>query len=366
MNTALTPQNAPIFVVGYMHSGTSLLRNILQNHPDVYSGRAETRFFAYLATIQERFPNLADPVCWCNYVYFLAQIINTSYGKVVFEQHEDPADLANFGLTPETMTAVLAAAAGQRDYVNLFVAVYTTLADMAQAGRWLEKTPEHLFHIDNIITHIPHARFIELVRDPRAVLNSKRKRVAFSQTDAVRNPRRQHIAAYQVGYDPLWDALAWKAAVRAGNQAHHDYPGQILRVHYEDLVSDPERGTRRICDFLGLAYAPQLLHVPWRNTTDTAKWRSGGIGQDAVAQWRQSLPPEAVLLCQLVAKREMQQTDYGRLPTRTTDLLKLPFYLLKSGSEFFERFYRRFRLGGLLQIRNVLTAYLLRLTNLCR
>jgi hypothetical protein len=36
-------------------------------------------------------------------------------------------------------------------------------------------------------------------------------------------------------------------------------PGGIIRVRYEDLVDDVEGETRRILDFLGLAYEPDCI-----------------------------------------------------------------------------------------------------------
>src|SRR5690349_10636550 len=41
-----------------MHSGTTLLQDILGRHPSLFSGRGESKYFEFLPTIRQRHPDL--------------------------------------------------------------------------------------------------------------------------------------------------------------------------------------------------------------------------------------------------------------------------------------------------------------------
>lgn len=50
----------PICIVGYMHSGTTLLFNVLRGHASIYTAAPETKFFEVLPRLKRRFVDLGD------------------------------------------------------------------------------------------------------------------------------------------------------------------------------------------------------------------------------------------------------------------------------------------------------------------
>ena len=85
---------------------------------------------------------------------------------------------------------------------------------------------------------------------------------------AIRDPRDVAISCYMGGFnnrlhpwttDAAWAAAAWEQSRRmmAHWKATLDVP--VLDVHYEDLVADPEPQFRRIIDFLGLPWDEACL-----------------------------------------------------------------------------------------------------------
>lgn len=59
--------------------------------------------------------------------------------------------------------------------------------------------------------------------------------------------------------DLVWLGQSYRDYVRLMDQVDAVAPGRVLRVDYEVLVEDPEAGTRRMLDYLGLPFEPQCM-----------------------------------------------------------------------------------------------------------
>lgn len=343
----------PIFVVGYMHSGTTLLRNILQRNTAVFSGGGETKYFDYLPIFRRTYPNLGDDLVLQNFIIFVVGIVKNGYkfrsgGRDRFKS----TDISN-----EDLDALLTRARRNREHGAVFRAVFDHLAQMAGKTQWLEKTPTHVFHVDRIVRSIPNARFVEIVRDPRDILASKKtRRLTVWKTDRYK-PEQKLIKHQEKAYDPFWDSLAWKSAIRAGWSAREKYPDRVLSIRYEDLVSDVEAKVLEICDFLKLEFQSEMLNVSPGIPAEWGRRRNSGVHADSIGRWQRVLKPAEVALCQWLVKGEMHRLGYSRAPSAFVDQAKIPFLILKSIFEFFQRLFRRWRLGGFSYFVNVLINY---------
>ncbi len=84
-------------------------------------------------------------------------------------------------------------------------------------------------------------RLLYMIRDGRAVTASKIRREGVSMEYAARD---------------------WRQAHRKTLLAQRGIPEQqIIRVHYEQLCTDPESTLKRVCAFLGLTYQPEMLTI---------------------------------------------------------------------------------------------------------
>jgi Sulfotransferase family len=111
--------------------------------------------------------------------------------------------------------------------------------ELAESGKDLlvNKTPSDVFVADRIRECWPDSRFIFLLRHPVSIARSRH--AARPQDSDERN---------------LTMVRRYCDAIEA---ARHTYDG--LTVRYEDVTADPERETRRLCEFLGVAWEPQML-----------------------------------------------------------------------------------------------------------
>jgi len=112
------------------------------------------------------------------------------------------------------------------------------LQERPDAAVFVEKTPAHVRQAETIVELYPDARFIELVRDPRAV--------AASLIAASRTWGRSWAPS-----DAAGSARRWRNAVRAGDQLR-DLTPHVVRVRYEDLTSDGPATLLGVMELLGL------------------------------------------------------------------------------------------------------------------
>jgi hypothetical protein len=111
--------------------------------------------------------------------------------------------------------------------------------ELTDSGKELlvNKTPSDVFIAERIRECWPDARFIFLLRHPVSIARSRQ--AARPQDSAARN---------------LTMVRRYCAAIES---ARHTYDG--LTVRYEDITAEPERETRRMCEFLGVEWEPQML-----------------------------------------------------------------------------------------------------------
>lgn len=231
-----------LFVVGAPRSGTTLLRFMLDAHPDL-AIPPETGFVPVAlglagegAALREAFLNLlvSFPPSMSGWNDFKLNAADFSRALAAIE----PFNLAD----------------GLRCFYRLYAARFNK-------ARWGDKTPGYSCSILKIAAVFPEARFVHLIRDGRDMALSLRK------------------MWFAPGTDMTSLATSWASSVREGRSqgmrvAHY------LEVRYEDLIQQPERELRRICEFGGLSYAAEMLEyhqrVPQRLEEHEGRMRSDG------------------------------------------------------------------------------------------
>ena len=89
-----------------------------------------------------------------------------------------------------------------------------------------------------------------------------------------------------------------------------------------------------ICDFLGIDYSDDLLHLD--NHNSSFEGSAPGIFTTSVGRWRQALSPEAVWWAQKLGNDNMLRLDYEPAPCRPNyarlilDIITLPSTLLRA------------------------------------
>lgn len=235
MRAAVTghDERGAIFIVGMPRTGTTLVERMLGRHSDVASAGELLDFGQVLAVAAQRSQQ-------------------SSPGKSLVE----------------ASLAIDFAALG-REYMKGARQV------APRSSMFIDKMPINFIYCGLIRRALPNARIIHLVRDPMDSCYAVYKTL-FSQ-------------AYYFSYD--FDELAayYDCYHRMMQHWHATMPDAILDVRYEDLVVDTEGQARRILDWCGLDWQPEVL-APADNerpsTTASAAQVREPIYTSSVHKWR--------------------------------------------------------------------------------
>jgi len=210
-------------VVGVGRSGTTLLRLMLDAHPEM-AMPPETHFFESVLQASGRLRFGPDQA--------LAAI------------KEDPRRRWNdFGITEDELLDRLEAIP-RFNTSDALRAFYATYAEKQGKPYWGDKTPTYVKTMRRIQRVLPEARFIHVIRDGRDVTLSNNKRMR-------ERGHREPIPAER-------SATRWRRRIESA-RADSAHLGQYLEIRYEDLVTDTEPALRRVCDYIELGFDPVML-----------------------------------------------------------------------------------------------------------
>lgn len=186
----------PIFIVGCQRSGTTLLRLLLDSHPNISCG-PETRFLKDLAKITgEAWPR--------------------------FQLYGFPKSYWNSKVS---------------DFFSSFQQEY---AERRGKRRWADKTPLYALSLDYIQDLFPDAQIVHVIRDGRDVVASHKHRWGY--------------------YSAVKATIKWSHYIRCAQAAGSGLPAtRYCEVRYENLVSDLEGTMRRLLGFLGEPWDDAVL-----------------------------------------------------------------------------------------------------------
>jgi len=258
--------------VGCGRSGTTLLRLIINRHPDLAIFGESAAFFR-----DRKYGYLSNPRA-------LQRFIKDWSSAAA--QHSPYPQL----MESERLRSALARA---ETYVGATTLIMQEFARAEQKSVWGEKTPAHVTRLEKIFAAYPKARVIHITRDPRAVVSSA--------TIHLGNGRFEPAGAYAIArYWVRCEAEIQKFVAR--------FPDKIAMIRYEDLVTQTEAVVRRLCEFLGVIYDNGMLDIAASAQRYAPKTEAGGeilrnhlgltknINAGALDNWRETLRPELTAL----------------------------------------------------------------------
>jgi hypothetical protein len=205
-----------LFLVGAQRSGTQWLQRILATHPEVVSLRSETQLFTHA-------------------ISRLAEVVHHGV------------------LSSPTTAGVYMDPDAFRDATrDLCDAVFLGVTDATKPGRTvvLERSPNHVYHLDLISAVYPDAAVVHIIRDGR---------------DVVRSQLAQAFGPESVAEA----ARGWRRAIESA-RAHGPSFRRYVEVRYEALLDDPGTVVRGVFADLGLPSGEGLIDAAIREAKVTS------------------------------------------------------------------------------------------------
>lgn len=201
-----------VFVGGAPRSGTTLLQTMLDSHPRIY-GAPEFLHLPDLGQLRRK----------------MLSAHARGYASPLYD--------------PERLDRVLRQAIRE---------LLLPLMDSAEHDVFVEKTPSNVLVFDQLHELFPEARFLFMVRDPRATVASLLEVGKRGRDKGWHMPRYTNSTAKAAFYV--------KTCVVTGLAFAEEHPDCTRTVFYERLVAEPRRESQELCEFLGLPWDERMLN----------------------------------------------------------------------------------------------------------
>jgi len=296
-------QENATFIGGHRKSGTTLLLNLFDSHPQLCVFPPDSGFFYGYYPPYDR-PEYAVPDK-------LQRIVDVMYGnfrrdleKLEAWHGQFPYDQLERQFRNRMANRVCTAPSLLLEAICAYQEVAAP-APERQLRRWVEKTTSTEIYASEVFNWFSQARFIHVIRDPRDNFGSLKS--GWSARYQHQNDSIERLLQSMLDRGGLGMKLARLNAERFG-------PERYRVVRYEDLTADTERVMRDLCPFLGIDFDEILLKptyygLPWRgNNFDGLKFdKASNVN---VGRWRDRITEHEAKVIEFHFSESMAEWGY--------------------------------------------------------
>jgi len=331
-----------LFLGGAPKSGTTLLLSLLDGHPKLVVLPEETHFL-------EQYPRYA---ALGSFSAKLRRLLEQSDLRVLIQGRSLPKkvspspDVRDYqGFDHDRFVQMVTSAVEQPWMDDSLLLSETARAYAIAAGCnwrecicWVEKTPANTDDPETLFRLFPEAKLLQVVRDPRAVFASRKKRLV--------NRYGRYAKSHRL--------------VREWNRSSRQVPKLLSRgdhymvIRYEDFVQAPRAGLEQVCRFIGIECLPELFSPTrgGKHWEGNSSFQNGfsGISADSVDHWKKELTEDEVWWIEMHCRPGMQLAGYS---LQTEGKFSLSRWLKRLPGESWIG-YLRARRGSLCQLAGLL------------
>ena len=250
----------PFFIIGSGRSGNTLIRAVLNNNSKI---SIPPESFVLSSIIKKHY--IYSFLNWDEY----SSLILGEFQKIPKEfpwnldYNQIKMDLLNLKKEERSLAKII-------DFI------YTSHSNKTfpDFQVWGDKTPLNTLNLFWINKLFPNAKYINLIRDGRDVVNSYLK---YGRYNNINEACRRWILSIK------------------NVEKFKKINSNILNIKYEDFVTNPERKSIEICNFLGISYEDKMLeyHKNLNLMGDTLlshhRNLKNPINQNSIGKWKNEL-----------------------------------------------------------------------------
>ena len=282
-NSTMISENnvrGPIFIGGLDRCGKTTLQAFLSSHPSIAIPAVGSNFWSYF------YGQYGDLRISENFERCLTALMH--YKHALYLQPDPERIRKEFWQ-------------GSPTYARLFGLLHQHYAERAGKTRWGDQTGLIERYADQVLAAYPGSKMIHMIRDPRDRYEAS-------------------LAMWPNGKGRCGGATArWKYSVALMRRNFSHHPDYYLPVQFEALVRQPEETLRRVCEFIGESYTPEMLTMDGSpghreklmQNADTAE---RPLSEKYIGRFKQHVPKMEIAFIQQYAKNEMRKFGYELEP----------------------------------------------------
>lgn len=304
------PQAGHIFIVGLSRSGTTLMRNIL-NESDWIAISRENHFLGHLIGaegMRQKFHKFGD-LSYDDNVHRLVDHLYSggSERSSWFRRASSHWRWITRRVDRQEFTQKFLAT--DRSERALFVLLMQLFAEKKGKPIMGEKTPAHFRYAETLLSWFPDAKIIHMMRDPRGIFISEWRR---RQKEAQSFPYRQlkRLPGLMKLLILLQTTITWREGARRGRENQRKYPNNYYTQRFEELVIDPETQVKRLCAFIGVPFQPIMLEQTV--VSNGFQEKQTGFDAGAADRWKRNITPGVDAWFRFWLQTDMDEAGYGK------------------------------------------------------
>jgi hypothetical protein len=171
------------------------------------------------------------------------------------------------------------------------------------------KFPVDVAHIPELMLWFPECKVVHITRDPRAVAMSKTNDPSGTAIKVLQHPG----LAWLIRKLSVWDVIAqYRRTARLHRRFRH-LPNYML-FRYEDLLAEPEKTLRTLCNFVAAEFSPELLHpetgLHLHQPSSLTGKQKKAFDPSAAVRWKGVMLPVDKWLVTTLTKASMKSLEY--------------------------------------------------------
>lgn len=278
-------RNNPIFVGGVIKSGTTLLRDLLDYHPEIVTLLNDSKISDVWRVKSQYSKN--------KFYKDLASIYIQRLFQPFDNRPEDLLDgvdnnLAEYKKFVSVLKHFVYKSENQADLISSLAASIFAVNGQFEKGHqptiWAEKTPFSELYFEKMLEIYPQAKLVYVSRNPIDNFASIKKWFTRSK----------------VNFNLFLELRGMRKSYKVVEKLKVKYPQKIHVIRYEDLINDSNKHLENLCSFLGVSYN-KSLETPTRfnrisspvsshyDSKEKEKFKAGVIHKNFVNKGKSSL-----------------------------------------------------------------------------
>jgi hypothetical protein len=301
----------PIFIVGPHRSGSTLWHNLIAMCPGVMRltdprflsdwTHKDLRYFLKTSggdlSIDENVDNMVE-LCFSR--RNLPGLNSTFWSFQNIKVADNPELKVEIALRIKQSDRSLGAIA------RIFIEEITRFSGCERA---CVKFPVDIGHIPELLTWFPDCRIVHITRDPRALAISKTNDPSGTAIKVLKHPRLARL----IRKLSIWFVVAqYLRTARVHRRFRHISNYKLFR--YEDLLAEPEKTLRELCEFIGVEFTEDLLHpetgLHEHQPSSLTGKQQKAFDVSAAVRWQNVIPTIDKWLITTLTKRSMRTLEY--------------------------------------------------------